>query len=235
MKFAYTVLLVVVIAVSVTFGGCGGSAPDSLGITQTVNTESAQADALLAGMFPVVTSEMMADAILRAGSSLKTGPRFNFIKADLDSWTAANVTAGATRWTDPVNAKAGQIIRVKAYVHNGVPGTTARNVRVKITGSSKGKIMTGTISADNATTVSDTVVNGVIVGKPGLTIKTPTPCKFIYVLGSTKGYRDGQTTGSKMLDGIAEPKGVLVGDIQGCWQYVVSVTAEFRVVAQETK
>lgn len=230
MSTTHTVVAVILFVICLMFAGCGGSAPDSLGITQTVNTESAQADALLAGMFPVVTDKMMADAILRSNKSPKAGPRFNFVQGDLDSLNAVNVTAHGAKWADPINAKVGNIVRVKVYIHNGMLGTVAKNTRVKITPSTS---MVVAISADNAATVSDTVVNGLIVGKPGLTIKTPALCKLVYVPGSTKGYRVGQTVGSKMLDGIADTKGVLVGDIQGCWQYVVSVTAEFKVVAQQ--
>lgn len=143
-----------------------------------------------------------------------------------------------------MNATGGDIVDVAVYYHNAaedVDMNTAKNVTIKInvpTTESSSHVITGTISADNAPTVSGTVVNGQEVGPKDLTINTGTAAtKLSYVPGSVRWYPNRMATtggGAQLPNGqngdTITTTGVNIGDLRGCFQYsgfiVLSVKVE---------
>jgi fimbrial isopeptide formation D2 family protein len=198
-------------------------------------------------LFKRIAASLVAAAVL-GGSAASTfaagGPSFNSIAGDQEFLTGRNVTQNAQGFTDPVTATGGDIVDVAVYYHNAaedLEGNIAKNVKIKInvptTDSTSHKI-TGSISADNAPTVTGTVVNGQEVGAKDLTITTGTAnTKLSYVPGSVRWYPNRMTTtgGGAQLpfgqngDSIVTT-GVNLGDLRGCFQYsgfiILSVKVE---------
>jgi uncharacterized repeat protein (TIGR01451 family) len=78
--------------------------------------------------------------------------------------------------------------------------------------------------SDETPYITDTVVDGNIVGHSGATINVPSNARIQYVPGSSMIFRNGATTGTQIADGITTDSGVNIGDIQGCWNYSGYVT-----------
>ena len=75
----------------------------------------------------------------------------------------ANVTAGDTQYKEAVNASYDDVVKIQVYYHNREAedsGKVANNLRVNLdfpTQPGKTQVISGTISADDANTVNDTV------------------------------------------------------------------------------
>jgi uncharacterized repeat protein (TIGR01451 family) len=175
---------------------------------------------------------LLAGQVLSA--PLKTGalaPRFNFLDGDKELFTGLNHTAGETVYTDPVTSNGSDEIVGLIYYHNGVVDTTAHNTTFNVTlpqtTDSLAKTLTASITADNADpmTVSDTIVNGNIVGKSGLTINVPTnDAKISFVPDSVRWFPDKSETPVALPAGVngndlVTPGGLNIGDVQGCWNF----------------
>lgn len=169
-------------------------------------------------------------------------PRFNQMAGDEEFLRGRNVTQNQTSFTDPVSANDGDVVEVKLWYHNnasnenGDPGTAAQNVRVKVqlpAGEATSHIVRGSIEADNAPRVTDTVVDGTRVGQENLTVNTPLPTTMQFIPGSVRWHPDGSTTpvvlpGGQTGDEIIAG-GVNLGDILGCWQFVGAITFQVRL------
>lgn len=151
-------------------------------------------------------------------------PQFNFLPGDRDM--AVGRTQNMNDYSDPVNANVSDRVTVALYYHNGVENSTAVNTRFQVqlpSGSSAQHVIKTTLSADNATAVTNTVVNGQIVGAPDMTINLNQAAEIHYVPGSTLWFPDFNTnpnqTGVHMPDDIVTPSGLNIGNIAGCWDH----------------
>ena len=152
-------------------------------------------------------------------------PRFNFLPGDAEMLRVAKITDST--WADPINANIGDRVAFLFYYHNGVVDTVAHNTRLRVDlPIDQGTQLKATsyLWSDETAYITDTVVDGQIVGLSGGTINVPTNARIQYVPGSTKLFANGSQTGVTIADGITTNSGVNIGDIQGCWPYAGYVT-----------
>ncbi len=170
-----------------------------------------------------------------------TGPRFNFLQGDYEMFRGANVTAGDTVRKDPISGTSGDVFEGLIYYHNGIVDTTAENTTVKVTipakTVNKTAILGASISADNAATITDTVVDGKVVGLSGLTVNLNQDANLALVAGSVRWYPNQQSNPENiptvLLNGqtgneIVGANGLNIGGINGCWNYAGYVTFQFK-------
>ncbi len=178
--------------------------------------------AMLGGQVISATQKTSADS-----------PEFNVLEGDHEMFRALNYTKGETVYTDPVTAGDKEKVVASIYYHNGVVNTTAANTTIKVaipsTSTTTTKLLDASISADNAATVHDTVVNKTIVGKSGLTIQTPTADSTVdFVPGSVRWFPNRSTTPVDLPGGVSGDSlvttGLNIGDINGCWEFSGFVT-----------
>ncbi len=189
------------------------------------------------GIAAVVSQGAFAVNQLSANS-----PRFNFMNGDFELLRGANQTAGENVWKDPVAGDVGDTFKGIVYYHNGIVGTVAENTRVKVTipnsTSGNSAVLSARISADNAETVTDTVIDGQIVGQSGLTANLDSSANLELVPGSVKWYPDQQNSPDtphalpfgQTGDEITSGDGINLGNINGCWEYAGYVVFAFRTV-----
>lgn len=191
--------------------------------------------ALLAGL--------LSQFIIPAEITQAESPRFNFLPGDFELIRGADKSKGETIWHNPVNGSAGDTFGGIIYVHNGNLDTIAHNTKVKINlpsqTTNKSVKITASISADNAPTVTSTVVNGQIVGLDGLEVNLDQDAQIEFVPGSVKWFpnftSDTQPNSALLFgqtgDEITSSGGLNIGDVNACWQFVHFVTFEFRAKA----
>jgi len=178
-------------------------------------------------------------------SAKADSPRFNFLSGDYQILEGLNSTKGEDVWKNPVSGDAGDEFRGSVYYHNGMVDTTATNTKIKVNipaaTSGKSAKITASISADNAETVTSTIVDGTLVGANGLTVNLDKDAELDLVPGSVKWYPNSSTStpgasptalpfgqsGNEIIGA-----GVNIGDIQGCWQYAGFVTFAFKTRAK---
>ena len=177
----------------------------------------------------IVLGAMALAPIAHADTQLS----FNTMPGDQEFLTGRNVTQNAPAFGDPVSAvKADDIVDVAVYYHNAdedLDTNVAKNVHIQVTlptTSDTTHVVTGSLSADNVPVVHGTIVNGVEVGQPDLTIVTTAATTMSMVPGSLRWYPDRMTTTGK---GAALPNnqtgdtittsGITIGDLRGCFQY----------------
>lgn len=178
-------------------------------------------------------------------SAKADSPRFNFLTGDYQILEGLNATKGEDVWKNPVTGSAGEEFRGSIYYHNGVEGSTATNTIVKVTipnaTSGNSAKITTSISADNAETVTSTIVDGTLVGMNGLVVNLDKDAELEFVPGSVKWYPDSSTPGASPTalpfgqsgNEITSGDGVNIGDIQGCWAYAGFVTFGFKTKVKE--
>lgn len=186
-----------------------------------------------------VLSAMTSQLLLPIASASASGPRFNFLEGDVDLLRGANITRNETEWRDPVSGNAGDEFRGIVYYHNGIVDTVAKNTRIKVNipsqTANKSAVLTASISADNASTVMDTIVNGSVIGRSGLTVNLDQDATLEFVPGSVKWFPNKSKTpvalpaGSNGND-IVSGNGLNIGDINGCWEFAGYVTFGFKSV-----
>ena len=167
--------------------------------------------------YPTLQNKVMGE-----GSN---APRFNFLQGDYEMLEAAKTTDST--WADPINASIGDRVTFLLYYHNGVLDSTAHNTKVRVdlpTIKSNQLVAKSWLWSDETSPISDTIVNGNIVGLSGATINLPSSGRIEYVSGSTKLYAEGSHTPVSMPDGINTNSGLNIGDIQGCWNHAGFVT-----------
>ena len=191
----------------------------------------------------LAVAAIISQAIFSVGKISATSPRFNFLDGDYEMFRGANLTKQETVWKDPVSGDAGDTFKGIIYYHNGVPGEIATNTNVKVSipakTENKTATLSATISADNASAISDTVVDGQIIGQSGLTVNLDQDANLEFVDGSVRWYPNSlsgvNTTpvslpGSQSGDSIVKAGGINLGDINGCWDYAGYIVFQFKAV-----
>jgi uncharacterized repeat protein (TIGR01451 family) len=180
----------------------------------------------------VAASLTLAGTAFISPQALASGPFFNRLQGDREMLMAK--ISNTTTYADPLSAKTTDKVTVAVYIHNGGDGV-ARNTRVSLAPLTSGEVSTHKIKsavwADNADKVTETIVNGQIVGAPDLTLNLDGAANLSYVPGSTKWYPDyganQNQTGIIMPDEIMSANGLLLGDVDYCWDHVGYVLADF--------
>jgi len=156
-------------------------------------------------------------------SVYSSGPVFNYKPDDLPTLSVANYSQ-ETDWQQEVSGKSGDRISYRIFIHNGVPGSVAKDTVVKAslpTNPAKSLTTTTTISAKNAKSIS---------GNSKVT--TNNPQLLEYISGSAKIYTTNDQSGSHLSDDLVSPEGVNIGNIQGCTPYRVWITFQVKLVNQ---
>lgn len=176
-------------------------------------------------------AEHMASAnLLGTGGAV---PQFNFKEGDIEMLKVARVAdstqPGDDKFRDPITAQVGNRIIFQFYFHNGVPNTVAEMTSLRVDFRTDPDTLTDKIEtkswiwAKGVPAVSDTVVNGQVVGPSGATVNLSSAGRWEYVPGSTKLFDNQGKFVRALGDGITRD-GVGIGDIQGCFQYAGFVT-----------
>lgn len=193
-------------------------------------------------MIAALLSQLMAPLL----SAKADAPRFNFLTGDYQMLEGLNASKGESVWKNPVAGVADEEFRGSVYYHNGMLDTVAKNTKIKInipseTTNRSAKI-TASISADNAETITSTIVDGKLIGLNGLVVNLDRDADLEFVPGSVKWYPNSSTsnpgtaptalpfgqTGNEAISG----SGVNIGDIEGCWQYAGFLTFGFKTKAK---
>jgi len=166
-------------------------------------------------------------------------PRFNFKTNDPELFRGYNSTFGESEYKDPVSVVDGDTVIASIYYHNGVEGTVAENTTIKVTipatANGNQTVLSASISADNAETITDTIVDGQIIGKSGLTINAFGPKSEVsFVPGSLRWFPNQSDLPVALPNGvngdqIISASGLNIGDIAGCWQYSGSVVFMLKI------
>lgn len=174
----------------------------------------------------VLTCSLLAlSASQNVYSSSSTTPRFNFLQGDSEMLKVAKTTDSS--WGDPINANIGDRVAFLFYYHNGMVDTTATHTKVRVDlpiDESNKLIAKSWLWSQETEAISDTIVDGKIVGQSGATVNLPSNGRIQYVAGSTKWYPNKSQVGTQMPDGITSNSGLDLGSIKGCWEYSGYVT-----------
>lgn len=184
----------------------------------------------------LVLSVISVSLVAQAGTP---DPLFNMKQGDVELLSARNITQGQTATSDPISAASTDVVEGVVYYHNGVQDSMAKNVVIKVgvdtTSASQKHYLTASISADNAPTVTDTVVGGVIVGKTGLTINLDSASQISIIPGSVRWFSEGGQTPTTLINGqngseLFSATGLKLGDIQGCWAHAGYIMFQMKFV-----
>ena len=186
-----------------------------------------------------IVSQLVMPAIsMRADSA-----RFNFLDGDHELFKGLNYSKGEDVWKDPVAGEAGDIFSGYVYYHNGIENETAKNTTIKVAipnqTTNKTAKLSASISADGVETVSDTIVNGKIIGQSGLTVNLDQDSEVSLIPGSVKWYPNKSKIAQALPFGqsgneIVSVNGLNIGDIKGCWDYSGYVTFAFKTKVRVT-
>lgn len=151
-------------------------------------------------------------------------PIFNNHPEDNPLIRIKNVTKGETEYKTSTTANIGDTLRFVFWVHNTVEQTTAENVKVRAelpTNYSVNHTIKGYITASNADTVSGST--SVSLSESG---------KLEYQSGKTIVYSNVFGDGLRWPNDNIVTNGIELGSVQGCWDYVVQISFEAKVVAE---
>jgi len=152
-------------------------------------------------------------------------PRFNFLPGDVEMLRVAKTTQ--TTWGDPITANVGDRVAFLFYYHNGIVDSVAHHTKVRVDlpiDESNKLVAKSWLWSQETAAISDTVVDGQIIGQSGATINLPSNGRIQYVPGSTKWFPNRSQTPTAMPDGITSNSGLDLGDINGCWEFAGFVT-----------
>ena len=156
------------------------------------------------------------------------GPQFNSLPGDLKLLNVANRTTNTGWQNNSVSASANDSVAFQVYYHNGIVGTTANNTRIRLnfpTNAENSINVSATLTADNANTVTDSVV---IYSSPAQRLVVDTSSIRWYPNRTeTAQYISASSSGN----GYAE---VNIGAIQGCWEYQGYVTFVASLIPEST-
>lgn len=189
-------------------------------------------------------SALLVQTILPATAKAAPTPQFNFLGDDYELLRGANKSAGETVWHDPIDGKAGDTFAGIIYYHNGIVDSVAHNTKIKVNlpaETTNGKaVLSASISADNASTVTDTVIKGKVKDLSGLTVNLDQDAKLSLIPGSVQwfpNFNSDNTPAQPLLfdqTGAELTKnGLNIGDINGCWQYIGYVVFQFKTEKKE--
>lgn len=142
----------------------------------------------------------------------------------------ANQTAGATTYTKSTNAKTDEVVKVQIWYHNKEEANSnkvANNLKVKIdlpTQPGKAQTVKGTISADNANTVTDTANVNLALDQSRLE----------YIPGSAqwrhnKGTNEQPNWVTEKISDQVVGTGIVLENAKPCFNYEANVTILARV------
>lgn len=170
-----------------------------------------------------------------------TGSKFNSMENDSELLQGKNDTAGDTVWKDPVSGNTGDTFRGLVYYHNTEINTTAENTRIKVAipaqTTNKTAKLSATISADGVPPISDTIVNGQVIGLSGLTVNLNQDANLALVPGSVKWFPNKESNPENIPqvlpngqtgNEITSANGINIGGIEGCWNFAGYVTFSFK-------
>lgn len=167
-----------------------------------------------------------------------------------EGWTKSlNATNGETQYKDVTNAKVDEVVQVQLWHHNreNPAGTQAQNTRVKFTvpsGQGKTHTITGTSSADNAPTITDTTTINTTLDRNKLDYIEGS-AKFRYNKGAAEGDKSCQTgfeyppercyatvsISDEVVNSGVNLDAIRGGKLRGCNAFHETVTIQVRVKA----
>lgn len=142
-----------------------------------------------------------------------------------------NVTQAEVGWHKQNEARPGDVLKYQIWYHNyrdPNSGLVARNVNVKgtlPTTPSKNIVTRGTVSASNATAVSDTASTSLL---------TPETLSYIPNTTILRHKVNGNWVDQRLADGITT-HGVNIGNVNPCWDYQGTVTFQVKVSSPNIK
>jgi len=189
-------------------------------------------------------SALLVQTILPATAKAAPTPQFNFLGDDYELLRGANKSAGETVWHDPLDGKAGDTFAGIIYYHNGIVDSVAHNTKIKVNlpaETTNGKaVLSASISADNASTVTDTVIKGNVKGLSGLTVNLDQDATISLIPGSVQWFPNFNSDGTpakpllfNQTGAELTKNGLNIGDINGCWQYIGYVIFQFKTEKKE--
>ncbi|HET7630485.1 MAG TPA: hypothetical protein VFK03_03865 [Candidatus Saccharimonadales bacterium] len=167
----------------------------------------------------------------------------------------ANVTAGDTSYSNSVNAKVDQVVKVQLWFHNREnpdSGKVAKNLHAKInipTAPGQHQTVTGSVVGDNTNKASDTATVNLSLDNAYLSYVSGS-AKWRYNKGAYDGRKECQTgmnpvpasdpnncyaTVSISDKVVTSGTGVNLEDMRPCFAYESTVTVLARVKASEVK
>jgi len=183
-------------------------------------------------------------ALLGLVSSMTMGAKatsivFNQLPGDYEMFQGRNITTDQTTLIDPVSAHVNDTIEGVIYYHNNISGSTANNVKVAVTvptTASDTQKLGASLWADGVTPITDTVIDGHVIGLSGLTIKSNVPVTLEVVPSSVRWFPERSQTAVALPNGqngseLFSQNGLNLGNIQGCWEFAGFVM--FRVNLKE--
>lgn len=160
-----------------------------------------------------------------------------------------NVTAGETAYKDVTNAKVDEVVQVQEWHHNReLPDATrATNVKVKFsvpTAQGKTQVITGTTTADNANTITDTTTVNLSLDRARIEY-IPGSAMFRYNKGAADGNAACETgmnfppascyatvpVSDEVVRGGVNLDTLRGGPLRGCNAHHETVTIQVRVKA----
>lgn len=145
-------------------------------------------------------------------------PRFNYQKGDMELLLGQNRST-QDGWRDPINAHIGDTIAIMMFAHNGTPNTVATNTFALVdlpTTPSQNLTVRGFLGSTECQAIMDTVVDGKVVGKSGLTVNIADgPAYLEYIQGSAQMFRPSSIAYTKLNDAIVSANGTHIGDVEG--------------------
>ncbi len=190
---------------------------------------------ILASTLFLQTNNAVAETICE-GAAASGGPQLNIWPiseggedcTDYSLLAARNVTQGGGYTTGNINASAGDIIRVRLYVHNGVldfPENIANNVQVSasLPAANGGGTINAEAWASNHGSISSASKGGDVNISLGGTEKLQ------YINSSALVYGRYANLLGGFSDNVVSG-GASLGDMRGCFDFLRFVTFEARVI-----
>ena len=148
-----------------------------------------------------------------APAALAANPRFNFEATDLKTLNVANRTTNSDWQNNSIFANANDQVAFQVYYRNGVADTIARNTRVRLTfptATQNTITVNVSLSADNAATVTDSVV-----------INSSVAQRLTFENSNIRWYPD-RTSVPTTISASSSGSGYIevnLGDIGPCWEH----------------
>lgn len=186
---------------------------------------------------------MLAQIFLPIQNASADAPSFNQMSGDEELLKGSTNVASTNplEASDPIAGLAGDTFKGFIYYHNGtVNDTVAYSTRIKLSiptvSTNSTILMNASIGADNVSGLTtDTIVNGVIVGKSGLTTSLDADAIVQLVPGSVKWYPEAsplsgtpQVLPSGQTGDEITGAGINIGDIQSCWNHAGHITFLYK-------
>jgi uncharacterized repeat protein (TIGR01451 family) len=169
-----------------------------------------------------------------AASATANGPQFNNLANDRKTLSiidpALQAAGNPNPFVQTYNAQVGNTVQMMIWAHNTQEGTTAINTRAKLalpTTAGTSLVSTGTVSANNASSVSATTT--VVTTQEASLAYVPNSARLMAYNSSSNRYEVvNWPTGINGND-VVGANGVSLGNIDGCWSYAKAILVQVRV------